>query len=201
MCFDKSVYNSWIIYSIYVLVCTESLEHSVLQFDVLDQFELSDEDLDNLTGKFHTDLIESLSKESHASPMDVQISPLPESNSLLCNKMPSIVLSWTAAGISIYQVTIDGSYFNAQPIEEMKLLPSHFVMTLHDLVEKLSQYLVEAVKRTNTSSVVVVHDFATSGDDELLTVSCVNASNSWKLEGDGNIDVSSLLRNSLQTKV
>ena len=166
---------------------------------MLDQFDLSDEDLDNLTGKFHTDLIESLSKHSHGSPLGIQVSPLPEHNGLICNETSSVVLSWMATGIYIYQVTINGNDFNAQPLEEMRVLPSD-VKTLDTLIHKLSTNLLEAVKIANTSTVILKHDFAISDDDK-LTVSCINGPNHWKLEGDRNIDISSLLKNSLGTKV
>jgi len=166
---------------------------------VLDQFELSNEDLDNLTGKFHTDLIESLSKESHASPLNIQISSLTDNSNLSCNQITSIVLSWRATCISLYQVTNNGNNFDSQPLEKVMLLPSD-VKTLDGLVDKLSQYIDEAVKVANTSSVVLVHDFIAS-DDERLTISCINGPNSWKLEGDSNANIISLLRNSLQAKV
>lgn len=110
--------------------------------------------------------------------------------------MSSIVLSWTTTGIYIYQVKINENDFNAQPLEEMKVLPSD-VKTLDNLIDKLSNNLLEAVKIADTNSVVLKHDFALSDDDK-LTISCMNG---WKFEGDGNIDISSLLKNSLQTKV
>lgn len=165
---------------------------------MLDQFELSDEDLENLTGKFHTDLIESLYKESHGSPLHVQISPLPEQNSSFSNKTSSVTLLWTATGISIHQVMINGDAFNARPLENMKLLPSD-IKTVDVLVDRLSQYLVEAAKIADTSSAILIHDFVTS-DDNKLNISCINDPSCWKLEGDRNIDIFSLLKNSLQTK-
>ena len=143
-------------------------------------------------------MIESLSKESHSSPLAVQVSPLPEHNGLI-GDVSSIVLSWTATGIYIYQVTINGNDFNAQPLEEMRVLPKD-VKTLDNLIDKLSNNLLEAVKVANTTSVVLKHDFAVS-DDDRLTISCINGPNYWKLEGDRNISISSLLKDSLQTKV
>lgn len=171
----------------------------VLQPNVLDQFELSDEDLDNLTGKFHTDLIESLSKESHGSPLHVEVSSLTKQNNSYDNKTRSVVLSWTATCISIHQVVINGSDFNVQPLEKMKILPSD-IKTLDNLVDKVLEYLIEAMETVDTSAVILVHDFALSDDDK-LTISCINGPNCWKLEGDSNSDINSLINSSLQARV
>ena len=152
-----------------------------------------------MTGKFHTDLIESLSKESHGSPLQIQVSPLPKHDGLVCNEMLCIVLSWTPTDISMYQVTVSGDNFNAQPLEKMKLLASD-VKTIDDLVDKLLHNLLEAVKIAGTSSVILKHDFAKS-DDDGLTISCISAPKHWQLEGDRDIDISSLLKNPLSKKV
>ena len=152
-----------------------------------------------MTGKFHTDLIESLSKESHGSPLQIQVSPLSTQNNLVCNEMSCIVLSWTSTEISMYQVTISGDNFNAQPLEKMEVLASD-IKTVDDLVSKLLHNLLEVVKIAGTSCVILKHDFAKS-DDNRLTISRINAPKHWKLEGDRDIDISSLLKNSLSKKV
>ncbi|XP_065883369.1 hexokinase-2-like isoform X2 [Dysidea avara] len=154
----------------------------------LDQFEMSADDLENLTGKLQTDLIESLSKESHASPIKVDIAPLPTVTDSHISDKESVVLYWTDAGVFGYRVATCGGKFDVQLQDGIALLSSD-VTTLDSLIARLYQLAVGAANITRNCSVVLVHSF--TPEDGKLTSKCLT---NWTIEGDSNADIIELLK-------
>jgi len=168
----------------------------ILQFNPLDQFEMSDDDLENLTGKLQTDIFESLSKESHASPLKIDIAPLPTiANSQISNK-ESVILYWTDTGVFGYRVSdCGGGNFDIQVQDSITLLASD-VTTLDSLIAQLYQLAVKAANITRNCSVVIIHGFTPR--DGKLTINCLT---NWNIEGDSDADIIELLKSPIQTQV
>jgi len=156
---------------------------------------MSGDDLENLTGKIQTDLIESLSKESHASPLRVDINPLPNIAGSQTSNQESVVLHWTDTGVFGYRVSECDGNFNVQVQDGVALLPS-YVTTLDSLIAELYQLAVKAANVTRNSSVVLVHNF--SLEDGKLTTNCLT---NWNIEGDSSADIIELLKSPIQVQV
>ena len=167
----------------------------ILQLNSLDQFEMSGDDLENLTGKLQTDLIESLSKESHASPLRIDIAPLPTITDSQISNKESVILYWTDTGVFGYRVSDCGGNFNVQVQDSVALLSSD-VTTLESLIAQLYQLAVKAANITHNCSVVIVHGF--TPEDGKLTTKCLT---NWTIEGDSDADIVELLKSPIQVQV